>query len=809
MPSAPPRPRSRQVNVLQVVALLIAFVLVATLGGVLSAGLVMPVVATTSALTNTSVELFDELPEELVQVPLSEKSTILAADGQVLATFYDQNRIVVTLDQVSPQMRNAVIAIEDKRFYEHGGVDLTGMTRALVTNALTDETQGASTLTQQYVKNALIQAALDIEDPAERAAAIDAAREAKGVEGIARKLQEAKLAIALEQRMTKDEILAAYLNISQFGLSVYGVEAAAQHYFSISAADLSYLQAATIAGITQAPGDLDPERNPEASEARRNDVLFVMEQQGYITPEEYAAGVATPIADTLVIGQTRLGCMTANDIANAGYFCDYVTKIIAQNPAFGETAAERSRLLYRGGLTIQTTLDPRLQALADASVKGAIPVDDPSGVANAISVVEPGTGNVLAMAQNRIYNSASDAGPGQTAVNYNTDSAYGSSGGFHPGSAFKPFTLVQWLKEGHSLREMIDGRLRQSGVPMDSFNASCTGFAGGVYKFGNAEGSGAVMSVLDATRNSVNSGYIEMATQIDLCGVFDTAASLGVHKANGDPVDVLPSNVLGSTEVAPLTMASAFAAFAADGLFCEPIAITSVVGADGIEIPVPSANCRQALSPEIARAMSYALGFVWQGTAKSVDPLPGGRPSSGKTGTTSQNEYTWFVGFTPQMSSAVWVGFPDAMRPVQDLTINGRFVRNAYGSTIAAPVWRAFMAPAHEGLPIVGFNPPSSAQVDGVRVSVPDVAGRSESSARSILEDAGFNVRVSDAPTYSGQPAGTVAWTEPAAGSRVVRGSVVTLVLSLGVDPAAARADDENNGNGNDDGAGDAGRQRP
>ena len=786
MSSAPARPRSRQVNVLQVVALLVAFVLVATLGGVLSAGLVMPAVATTSAMTNTSVELFDELPDELVQVPLSERSTVLAADGQVLATFFDENRIVVTLDQVSIHMRNAVIAIEDKRFYEHGGVDLTGMTRALLTNTLTGENQGASTITQQYVKNALIQAAQNIEDDAERAAAINAAREADDWEGVARKLQEAKLAIALEQRMTKDEILAAYLNISQFGLSVYGVEAAAQHFFSVPAADLNYLQAATIAGITKAPGDFDPERNPEASQGRRNDVLFVMNEQGFITDEEYAAGIATPIVDTLLIGQTRLGCMTANDIANAGYFCDYVTKIIAQNPAFGATLTERSRLLSRGGLTIQTTLDPRLQALADAASKNAIPVDDPSGVANAISVVEPGTGKVLAMAQNRIYNNTSTVVAGQTAVNYNTDSAYGSSGGFHPGSAFKPFTLVEWLREGHALREVVDGTLRPTGVPMTEFKGSCTGFGGAPYKFGNAEGRGSVMTVLDATRNSVNSAFIEMATQLDMCGIFQSAADLGVHKANGEPVDVLPSNVLGSTEIAPLTMAAAYAAFAADGMFCEPIAITSVQDANGAEIVVPSANCRQAIAPEVARAVNYALSFVWQGTAKNVGPLPGGRLSSGKTGTTSQNEYTWFVGYTPQMASAVWVGFAEGFIPVQGYRINGTTYRNVYGSTIAGPMWKSFMAPAHEGLPELGFNAPSGAQVDGAKISVPNVLGRSEAAARTALTRAGFNVKVAPAPAYSDQDPGTVAATDPSAGSRVVRGSVVTLTLSRGPAPITA-----------------------
>ena len=781
--SVPARPRpGRQVNAIQALALLLAFVLMAGLGGVLAAGLVMPAVATTATLTDTSVRLFDDLPTELEQVPLSEKSTVLAADGQLLATFYEQNRIVVTLDQVSTAMQNAVIDTEDRRFYEHGGVDLTGMTRALIRNVTTDDNQGGSTLTQQYVKNALIQAALDSDDPTERAEAIAAAREADGVAGYTRKLQEAKLAIALEQRMTKDEILQAYLNIAQFGLSVYGVEAAAQHYFSVSAADLNYLQAATIAGITKAPGEYDPERDPAAAEGRRNIVLANMLRESSITQAEYDAGKATPIADTLAIGQTRLGCMEANQVANSGYFCDYVTKVIANDPAFGETRAERARLLYRGGLTITTTLDVRLQEIADAEVKAGIPVDDPSGVASAVSVIEPGSGRILAMAQNRIYNSSETVGPGETAVNYNTDQAYGSSGGFHPGSTFKPFTLLEWLREGHALGEMIDARLRP--YPMSAFNhPGCDySYTGGDYKFGNAEGSGGVMSVQAATQNSVNSGYIEMASQLSLCGIFDGAAQLGVHKANGEPVDALPSNVLGSTEIAPMTMAAAFATFAANGTYCEPIAITSVVDTNGNEIVVPPANCRAVIAPEIAAAMNYALGHVWQGTGRSIGPLPDGRPSSGKTGTTSHNEYTWFVGYTPQIASAVWVGFPDAMIPVQNMTINGQWVRNAYGSTIAGPTWKRFMSRAHEGLPIVGFAAPNPLQVVGVKVAVPRVSGRSPGDATAILRDAGFNVRTGDS-VYSQAPAGLVAWSDPAPGTKLTKGAVVTLVISLGPEP--------------------------
>lgn len=803
--SASARPRGRQVNALQALALLLSFVLMAGLGGVLAAGLVMPAVATTSTLTDTSVRLFDDLPTELEEVPLSEKSTILAADGTLLATFYEQNRIVVPLAEISQDMIDAVVATEDRRFWEHGGIDPTGMARALVRNATSDEVEGASTLTQQYVKNALIQAALQGEDPAAVAAAVEAAREAEGAAGVARKLEEAKLAIALEQRLTKEEILERYLNIAQFGLSVYGVEAAAQHFFSVPAVDLNFLQAATIAGITQAPSRWDPERNPEGAQERRDVVLRLMRNQDFITEEEYQAGIATPIVDTLNLGETRLGCVAANTVGNAGYFCDYVTKVIRNDAAFGESPAERSALLYRGGLTITTTLDPARQVMADEEVKAGIPVDDPSGVASAISVVEPGTGRILAMAQNRIYNSAEGAGPGQTAVNYNTDSAYGSSKGFAPGSTFKPFTLVQWLKEGHSLNERIDARLRT--YNMSEFEASCTRFAPGEYKFGNAEGDGGVMTVLDATRNSVNSGYIKMASEVDLCGIFDTASSMGIHRPDGSAFDPLPANVIGSQEVAPLTMASAFATFASGGTYCDPVAITSVIDTNGNELPVPQANCRQALTPEIANAMNFALSGVWDGTARSVGAMPG-RPSAGKTGTTSQNEYTWFLGYTPQMATAVWVGFPDAMRPVQDMRINGRYYRNVFGSSIAAPTWKRFMVRAHEGLPVVQFADVDDRLVFGERSGVPQVAGQSVEQATSTLERRGFAVRVGT-PRASDYPVGSIAASEPAAGTRVSPGTTVWIYPSTG--PAAtttsstAGDDGGNNGRGRGGGGGGGG----
>ncbi len=787
----------RRITAAQVLGLLLAFALMSGLAGVLAAGLVMPAAAATSTVTNTAVRLFDDLPEELDSPPLSQKSVILAADGTLLAEFFSQNRIVVPLDQMSQPMRDAVVAIEDHRFYEHGAIDPRGMMRALVQNVTTDSNQGGSTLTQQYVKNVLLQAALQEATDEERAAAIEAATANEGTEGYARKLAEAKMAIALEQRWTKDQILEAYMNIAQFGLSVYGVEAAAQYYFSVPASQLTYLQAATIAGITREPGNYDPTRNPEESQERRNVVLSRMHELGMITTEEYTAGKATPIADTLVIGQPKFTCMAANAVGGAGYFCDYVTKVISNDPIFGETRAERGRLLNEGGLTITTTLDVGMQVAANEEVQAGVPVLDPSGVGSSLVAVEPGTGRILAMAQNRAYNNTTTVGPGETSVNYNTDFAYGASTGFPPGSTFKPFTLLQWFKAGHGLNEMVNGSPRTwdqreftaCGAPYNSPSP---------WRLRNSEGGSGVMTVQDATRRSVNNGYADMASQLDLCDIMNGAAEIGVHLPGGQSGEgsypAIPANVIGSTAIAPLTMANSFATFASGGIYCDPIAITSIVNRAGDQLPIPSANCRQALDPGLAAGMNHALSQVWSGTGRPIGAIPG-RVAAGKTGTTSENEHTWFVGYTPQISTAVWVGFPDETKPMQGIPINGVTRRNVYGSTIAGPTWKRFMIRALAPYPAVGFAEPPRQYLTGIQVAVPSVSGMSIDEAVRTLKEAGFNPVVGG-PLYSRNvPAGLTAGTEPNTGAKVTRGSSIVVFPSAGPEPIVIDPPDPPGGN--------------
>lgn len=764
----------------QAVALFMAFLLASGIGGLLTAGLALPTVAIANGATNLSVQAFEDLPSELEQKPLSEKSTLLAADGTtVLAEFWAENREVVTQDRIAEQMQNAVIATEDKRFYQHGGIDPTGTLRAAMANLTGSSTQGGSTLTQQYVKNVLIESAIRDGDYAKA----EQAREAEGAEGYARKLREAKLAIALEKTMTKDEILTAYLNIAQFGVSIYGVEAAAQRFFSKSAADLNFLEAATIAGVTNSPTLYDPIKNPEQSEGRRNTVLFLMHDQGYITDEEYEAGKATPLASTLVPSDARSGCMAAEtSVPGSGYFCDYVTHVIKNDPAFGETPEERENRLYRGGLTITTTLDTRVQTIANDSVKNSVPVNDPSGVGEAMSVVEPGTGQIKAMAQNREFNNTSEAGDRQTSVNYNTSYAYGGSTGFPPGSTFKAFTLLQWLKDGHSLSERVNGTART--LNTNQFTACGAKLGSSTYKVGNSEGGAGNMSVLQATQNSVNLAFLSMAMQLDLCDIMNGAAELGVVQAgNGETFQAFPANVLGSDSTTPLAIASAYATFASGGTYCSPIAILSVKDADGADVTVPDAGCKQAISTEIANAMAYAMSNVWSGTGKGI-----GTPSytaSGKTGTTSQNEHTWFAGYTPRLSTAVWVGHPDSMTPMQRVTINGTTYRNVFGATIAGKAWKTAMdAVLLDGTPNPDFGAASSDDIYGAPVGVPSVVGLDVNAATQQLSGAGFGVQTGEAE-FSALAPNTVIRQDPSGSA--VPGSMVTLILSKGPDPAGGQ----------------------
>jgi len=779
---------------------LVAFGLASASVGVLTATLAVPAVTAAGTVTDEAVSFFDALPTALEEKELSQQSRMWAKDGSLLATFYFRNRIIVDLDEINPLMQDAMVAIEDARFYEHGGVDLQGMVRAAINNFTDDGLQGASTLTQQYVKNVLISQA----DAEGDMRALNAARE----RSYGRKLREMKLAIALEQRLSKEEILERYLNIAQFGRSQYGVEAAARYYFNTNAAELTLAEAATLAGVTQSPNALDPERNPEAATTKRDTVLKRMHELGYISEAEMDEARELSVEEMLDVRPTSQTCVGVGKKGNAAFFCDYVTKYITHNEVFGETREDRTNLLYRGGLDIYTTHDPKIQEQAQNAVLDAVPKDDPSSVASAIVTIDPKTGDILAMAQNRDYRTGSDTGVGETAVNYSTDQEFGGSNGFQPGSTYKPFVLAAWLESGKSLNQRVNATVRP--YKMSSWNASClegnlTGEDWTPRNSDDGRGSGS-LRVLDATAGSINTGFVAMANELDLCDIRDVAERVGFHRADGADTEVFPSMVLGTQLASPLTMASAYATFAAEGTYCEPRAITRITDANGDEIKIPETSCREVISPDVANAVNYALTqVVERGTARGFG-LPG-RPAAGKTGTTNQNIQSWFVGYTPQLSTAVWVGNSDENVPLQNVTINGKWWRGVYGSSIAAPTWQKYMTAVVEDMPVEKFDKVEDRQMYGKRVPVPTVIGYDVESAERILGSAGLQLgEVTEGPSDEWAE-GAIIGTNPDVNARVRPGTSINVIVSNGQDTSSDDDDDEDEDRGRGEGRhGDRGR---
>ena len=786
--------RDGRVTIVQFVTSLAGFLLFSVMGGVLVAGLALPAVTVGGQAVNGTATLFESLPQEFDQTDLPQASSIYASDGTtLLATFYTQNRTVVPLEEISPWMQMAQVAIEDRRFWLHNGVDGEGLLSAAYDNLSTTDTRGASTITQQLVKNTLLQSAENISDEEESRAAVEAATEVS----LARKIREWRLALAYEERLNgiygeictddpqvdcgKEQVLQQYLNIAQYGPSLYGVEAASELYFGIPAKDLNAIQAATIAGITQNPTQWDPIRFPEQSETRRNLVLKVMHEQELITLSEYVIDTNTQLESTLKITYPKFSC-AASDLAP--FFCDYVTKVIARDDAF---QGEGNNLLYKGGLSIITTLDARIQKEARGALRRGVPADDDSGLENALVALDVTTGNILAMAQNRDFDPTSKE-PYSTAINYAVDREFGGSRGFSPGSSFKPMVLAEWLDTGHSLSQVISGVPRTWEGP--TWRASCPEGANYVsdYKVGNVSASENVqMSVLRATTLSVNTAYVAMTHQLDLCKVRDMALNLGFHRADGVDFEVVPSATLGSQNASPLTMASVYQTFANRGLHCVPRAMLSVtrldgsevVGPDGKPIVPPDVKCSQVIRAEVADGVAFALTNVMEnGTGRYLDI---GRPVAGKTGTSQNNTHMWFAGFTPQVVSAVWTGSADVDVPLQSFTINGVFKRFWYGGDISGPIWEDFMTRALEPYPVVGLPKASAAMINGSQLRVPNVVGLGLSvrDAEWAINDAGFQYVKSNETIYQGGvAAGQIIQQTPTAGSTMSPGGTVTIYLA-------------------------------
>ena len=629
-------------------------VVASVVAGVLVATSLAPIAAVTGVTGRDSLGAFDALPSEISLGGTAQRNQIFATrDGQPvkIAEIFDQNREDLAWDEVSQFLKDAAVAGEDHRYYEHGAVDPQSLARAAFGFITDTGDTGGSTIAMQVVKNIRVNESQQLKTEEER----DAAYAEAIKKSPARKVQEIRLAIALEKKYSKDEILLGYLNLAGFGRATYGVEAAAERYYSTSAKDLTLAQAASLIAIVQTPDSFnlgDPANYPK-NQTRRDLIINNMLKYGYVTQEQHDEAINTPIESYVALSTPTQGCLYA---ADAKFFCDYVLRSVPYLTALGADADERAANFTRGGYEIYTSLDLNQQDVAQAQLNARAPADETRFALGAAAVaLQPGTGKILVMAQNKDYNNTPQATSSQTSINFSTDYAFGGSTGFQTGSTYKIFTLVDWLKAGHSVRESVNGSERV--IPANQFKCDGAVGAGPAFDVGNdTSGEGGYQTVLSATARSVNGAFASMAQKLDLCQIRDVAEDMGVHRADGNPLNTLPSSVLGINEIAPLTMAGAIATIAANGVYCAPTAVDRIVDSYGTELPGQAAECSQAIEPNIAATAAYTLKSVFAtGTATSAR-LNDGVAIMGKTGTTDGSYQNWLIGSTTKAALAVWVG---------------------------------------------------------------------------------------------------------------------------------------------------------
>jgi membrane peptidoglycan carboxypeptidase len=637
--------------VLSVIAALAA---VSVVAGLIAGLAILPVAGMTGIAARDAAETFSDLPVPTLS-KLPTRSEILSASGGLIAYYFPNHiyRVPVTYGQIAPVMREAIVAIEDSRFYQHGALDIRGTLRAIATDLTGGQVQGGSTLAQQYVKNALLLTAAD--SAQQRAAVTDSA---------ARKIRELRMAIDVERKLTADQLLAAYLNVAYFENEAYGVEVAAERYFRTTAGRLSLTQAATLAGLVQNPSLFDPVVNPGAARTRRNVVLARMAQLHYISHAAAAAASKAPLGVHFSAESLAQGCSSAS-AANAAWFCDYVLAELRTNPAYGSTWQEMNTT---GGLKIYTTMNQQDQRAAQEAVSFMLPAP-PSGYnpgenAAAEVLIQPGTGDVQAIAVDRPYGT----GRGQDSIDYAVDSGQNGGYGVQTGSSSKLFTLITALKQN------IPFGFKMSVSSPNDIGPyyNCRGQYTGSFPVSNAEGAGkGTYSLYTGTTQSINVFFAELERHVGLCNVVKTAVSMGVHRADGGslltpdgkagkpgyqlPADDLPSFTLGSVNVSPMTMAGAYATVAAGGVYCRPIAIERIT-AGASQLPVAAAGCHRVFATSVAAAATYILrGVLTTGTASGDGVTRGGIyvPQAGKTGTANSFDFAAFGGYTPKLAAYI------------------------------------------------------------------------------------------------------------------------------------------------------------
>ena len=646
-----------------------------------------------------------------VSFKIAQRSVIFGADNKVIATLAgEENRMVVPIDQIPEVAQQAVIAIEDSRFYEHNGVDVGGLFRALFTNLEAGGIrQGGSTITQQLVKNIIVGTEKTLD----------------------RKIREAQYAIALEKERSKREILELYLNEAYFGEGVYGIGTAAEFYFGKKVSKITLAEAALLAGVIRAPERYGPLSQPKAAHDRRNVVLDRMAALGYATRTEADRAKTEPV---------KASAHTLPKPVEP-YFVEFIKDQILDNPTFGETRGDRARALFQGGLKIYTTLDLKLQKAAAKAVSEVL--TNPKDPAAALVSIEASTGKVKAM----VGGSDFEKNKYNLAV----------QGKRQAGSSFKPFTMVAALEAG-----VPPGYTLDTPSPIE-----ITDPYGQVWKVNNYSHKGeGVMDLRRATELSVNSFFAQLINKVGPDKVVATAQKLGIRS------ELKPylSLALGTFEVSPYEMASAYSTLANGGVHCAPFAIERVVDAGGKTVLRNDPKCERVLDEKIAaQATAILQGVVTRGTGRRNGQI--GRPAAAKTGTTDDYKDAWYTGFTPNYATAVWLGFPkDRTRPL--FNIHG--YREVYGGSLPAMIWSRYMRVAHEGLPVAKFPAPPPAP----KADVPDVTTLPFDEAKAALEAAGFSVR--QETVVSSYAPGVVAAQDPPAGAKIEAGRMITLYVSDG-----------------------------
>jgi len=701
-------------------------------------GLLLPVAAGSRAVSNQ----VDDLLSDFLGLELPGESVMLAADGTEIARFASYDRKPVALADIAPWVPKALIATEDVRFYQHHGVDVFGLLRAVRNNAETDSQEGGSTLTMQYVKNVSLLKAELSKDPDRVRAATE--------QTISRKLTEVLKALALERRLSKEQILEGYLNVVSFGSDAYGIDAAARRYFSTDASAVTLSQAATLVGILKAPSLLNPIRNPDGALARRNLVLDRLESNGDINESEMKAAQAEPLG--LKVTYPGRGCEAAT--GGWGTYCDAVLRQVEQEKLLGDTAAQRAAAWTRGGIVIQTPMVPAAQRAARAAARAHVPASHRATAV--VAVVQPGSGQVAALALSKDFGS----GPGRTELPLGTAPVTG------PGSTMKLFTLSRAVSDGIPLTTVLPGGTSYTS-PIMANPAS-----GSFHNYNTSPASN--VSIVQATTRSLNTAFVQLEERVGVRRIADLATRMGATAIPlTGPRAVLEdegSFTLGAREIPVVQMATAYATVAANGLACPATFLTALTTPAGRQ-DFPSV-CQQVLTPAAARAVTWTLEQVTaEGTGTSAR-LPD-RPVAGKTGTSQDVASAWFAGYTPQWATVVMVADP---RGPKYPLVNTLGYSRVYGGTIPAAVFVDTMTAIHKGLPALPMVDELDseyllAEQSSLTRVVPDVSGLTVADAASALTDVGLRPESS-----SSSGTGVVIGTVPGAGEQVDKGEAVRLL---------------------------------